>query len=85
MIISDLNHLEIASSSEIAGGSHTEFDIVRGSVFYTSKTVGLAIGNVAVADSAAGALGFNTFTKAATSTFTTPISSSSAGYSISVS
>ena len=85
MIISDLNHIEVVSSSNVEGGSHYQYDYVRGSVLYGSLTVGIAVGNVAVADAGAGAIGFGSFSKAATSTFTTPISSSSGAYSISVS
>ena len=86
MIISDLNHIEVvAEETQIQGGSHFQLDYVNGLVKYASYTVGLAINNVAVADAGASAYGYNTFTKGATSTYTTPWSSGSGAYSISVS
>ena len=86
MIISDLNHIEVvAEETQVQGGSHYQVDYVNGFVAYASLTAGLAINNVAVADAGAGAYGYNTFTKGATSTYTTPISSGSGAYSISVS
>jgi len=85
MIISDLNHIEVVKEANVEGGSHYQYDYVRGSVLYGSLTAGLAIGNVAVADAGAGAIGFGSFSKAATGTFTAPGYSSSGAYSISVS
>ncbi|MFB8789139.1 MAG: hypothetical protein U7123_09885 [Potamolinea sp.] len=86
MIISDLNHLQVVEAeTKIEGGSFYEYDYVKGSVLFGSLTVGLAYGNVAVADAGASAYGYDTFTKAATSTVTTPYYSGSGAFSISVS
>ncbi|MEG3833312.1 MULTISPECIES: hypothetical protein [unclassified Microcoleus] len=85
MIISDLNHVEVVSEATRIEGGFTEFDLIVGNVSFISLTAGLAIGNVAVADAGAGAIGYGSFTKAATSTFTTPFSSSSGAFSVSVS
>ncbi|MEG4277685.1 hypothetical protein QUA62_09415 [Microcoleus sp. MON1_C1] len=85
MIISDLNHVEVVSEATRIEGGFTEFDLILGQVYFGSFTAGLAIGNVAVADANAGAIGFDSFTKAASDTFTTPFSSSSGAFSVSVS
>ncbi|MDP8934939.1 MAG: hypothetical protein M3N42_12565, partial [Cyanobacteriota bacterium] len=77
MIISDLNHVEVVSEATRIEGGFTEVDVILGRVSFISLTAGLAIGNVAVGDANAGAIGFGSFTKAATSTFTTPFSSAS--------
>ena len=85
MIISDMNHVEVVSEATRIEGGFTEFDFVYGQVSFISLTAGLAIGNVAVGDAKAGAIGYGTFTKAASDTFTTPFSSSSGAFSVSVS
>ncbi|MEG4277686.1 hypothetical protein QUA62_09420 [Microcoleus sp. MON1_C1] len=85
MIISDLNHVEVVSEATRIEGGFTEFDLILGQVSFISLTAGLAIGNVAAADANAGAIGFDSFTKAASDTFTTPFSSSSGAFSVSVS
>ncbi|MEG3833313.1 MULTISPECIES: hypothetical protein [unclassified Microcoleus] len=85
MIISDLNHVEVVSEATRIEGGFTEFDLIVGLVSFGSFTAGVAIGNVAVADAGADAIGYGSFTKAATSTFTTPFSSSSGAFSVSVS
>lgn len=84
MIISDLSYLEKVEETNIEGGFY-EGDYIRGSVLFGSLTAGVAYGNMAVAEATAGALGYNTFTKAASGTLTTPISSASGAFSISVS
>ncbi|MEG3904327.1 hypothetical protein QUB19_20645 [Microcoleus sp. B4-C5] len=85
MIISDLNHVEVVSEATRIEGGFTEFDLIVGLVSFGSFTAGVAYGNIAVADASAGAIGYGSFTKAATSTFTTPVSSSSGAFSVSVS
>ncbi len=85
MIISDLNHLEVVAENQIQGGNHLQLDYVNGAITYVSLTAGLALNNVAVGSANAGAIGWNTFTKADSSTFTTPISSNSTSYTVSVS
>ena len=85
MIISDLNHVEVVSEATRIEGGFTEFDLIVGLVSFGSFTVGQAIGNIAVAEAGAGAIGFGSFTKAATNTFSTPFSSSSGAFSVSVS
>ena len=85
MIISDLNHVEVVSEATRIEGGFYEVDGVYGQVYFGSFTAGLAIGHVAVGDANAGAIGYGTFTKAATNTFTTPWSSGSGAFSVSVS
>ncbi|MEG4284851.1 hypothetical protein QUB68_17120 [Microcoleus sp. A006_D1] len=86
MIISDLNHVEVVSeATRIEGGSFYEADFIYGQVSFISLTAGLAIGHVAAADAGASAYGYGTFTKAATNTYTSPWSSQSAAFSVSVS
>ncbi|MEG4329270.1 hypothetical protein [Microcoleus sp. herbarium5] len=85
MIISDLNHVEVVSEATRIEGGFTEFDLIVGLVSFGSFTAGVAIGNIAVADAGAGAIGYGSFTKAATETFTTPVSSLSGAFSVSVS
>ncbi|MCT7982167.1 hypothetical protein NG796_02555 [Laspinema sp. A4] len=78
MIISDLNHLEMADDN-IKGG-------FSGTFLFGSLTVGVAIGNVAMADSQAVAIGYNgTFASSGSYTFTTHYSSQSGTSSLSVS
>ena len=84
MIISDLNHVEVVSEATRIEGGFREVDLIVGLVSFGSFTVGRAIGNIAVADAGARAIGFGSFTKAATNTFATPWSSSSGAFSVSV-
>ncbi|MEG4284850.1 hypothetical protein QUB68_17115 [Microcoleus sp. A006_D1] len=86
MIISDLNHVEVVSEATSVVGGFYEVDVIYGQVSFISLTAGLAIGHVAAADAGAGAYGYyGTFTKAATNTYTSPWSSSSGAFSVSVS
>ncbi|MEG4170296.1 MULTISPECIES: hypothetical protein [unclassified Microcoleus] len=85
MIISDLNHVEVVSeASRIEGGSFYEADVIYGTVLFGSLTAGVAYGNIAVAEAGSLAIGYGSFSKTATSTVATPVSSQSGSFSIAV-
>jgi hypothetical protein len=85
MNISDLELVEnISETTAIEGGSHFQYDYVKGYINYASFTVGVALGNVAVASADAKAYGYDTYSKGATYTVTDPYFSGSSAYSVSV-
>jgi hypothetical protein len=89
MNISDLELIEnLSETTAIEGGSyyqgHSQFDYVKGYINYASFTVGVALGNVAVASADAKAFGKDTYSKGATYTVTDPWFSGSSAYSVSV-
>ena len=90
MNITDLELVEnLSEATEIEGGSyyypgHQQFDYVSGYINYASFTVGVAVGNVAVASADAKAFGYDTYSKGASYTVTDPFFSGSSAYSVSV-
>jgi hypothetical protein len=90
MNISDLELVEnLSETTAIEGGSyygfgHYQNDFIKGYINYASFTVGVAVGNVAVASADAKAFGKDTYSKGATYTVTDPWYSNSSAYSVSV-
>ncbi len=91
MIISDLNHLEVATEATVVGGfnqgydySNIQFNEYLNINKYVSSNVYVS-GHLATSESDAKAYGSGTVTQTFNNTSTTPYSSSSNGVAISAS